>query len=135
MLLQRAHRQQQAALRRCQEQAARAKGLEETVRQQEKVSGRGLGGWGARTDGPSPSWLFRATRCQTDGNRGDVRVTATPPRAVPRLGDTGTSLLLPQVIKVMERVLQDRLSMSSEKPAGRWEWDQGGHPPAAASTP
>uniref|UniRef100_A0A493STM9 Coiled-coil domain containing 33 n=1 Tax=Anas platyrhynchos platyrhynchos TaxID=8840 RepID=A0A493STM9_ANAPP len=58
VLLQRAHRQQQAALRRCQEQAARAKGLEETVRQQEKV------------------------------------------------------------IKVMERVLQDRLSMSSEKPAG-----------------
>ncbi|XP_068552549.1 coiled-coil domain-containing protein 33 isoform X2 [Anas acuta] len=52
VLLQRAHRQQQAALRRCQEQAARAKGLEETV------------------------------------------------------------------IKVMERVLQDRLSMSSEKPAG-----------------
>lgn len=44
VLLQRAHRQQQAALRRCQEQAARAKGLEETVRQQEKVSGGGLGG-------------------------------------------------------------------------------------------
>ncbi|XP_035191242.1 coiled-coil domain-containing protein 33 isoform X2 [Oxyura jamaicensis] len=52
VLLQRAHRQQQAALRRCQEQAARTKGLEETV------------------------------------------------------------------IEVMERVLQDRLSMSTEKPAG-----------------
>lgn len=63
MLLQRAHRQQQAALRRCQEQAARAKGLEETVRQQEKVSWGGLGGWGTRTARPSPSWLFRATQC------------------------------------------------------------------------
>uniref|UniRef100_A0A8B9B7S7 Coiled-coil domain containing 33 n=1 Tax=Anser brachyrhynchus TaxID=132585 RepID=A0A8B9B7S7_9AVES len=58
VLLQRAHRQQQAALRRCQEQVARTKGLEEMVRQQEKV------------------------------------------------------------IKVMERVLQDRLSMSTEKPTG-----------------
>ncbi|KAM6301762.1 coiled-coil domain-containing protein 33 [Podargus strigoides] len=37
VLLQRAHRQQQAALRRCQEKAAKTKGLEETVRQQEKV--------------------------------------------------------------------------------------------------
>ncbi|XP_066859910.1 coiled-coil domain-containing protein 33 isoform X4 [Anser cygnoides] len=58
VLLQRAHRQQQAALRRCQEQVARTKGLEEMVRQQEKV------------------------------------------------------------IEVMERVLQDRLSMSTEKPTG-----------------
>ncbi|XP_075620982.1 coiled-coil domain-containing protein 33 [Balearica regulorum gibbericeps] len=37
VLLQRAHRQQQAALRRCQEKVAKTKGLEETVRQQEKV--------------------------------------------------------------------------------------------------
>ncbi|OXB65633.1 hypothetical protein ASZ78_014612 [Callipepla squamata] len=37
VLLQRAHRQQQAALRRCQEEVARTKGLEEMVRQQEKV--------------------------------------------------------------------------------------------------
>ncbi|XP_056203373.1 coiled-coil domain-containing protein 33 [Falco biarmicus] len=37
VLLQRAHQQQQAALRRCQEKVARTKGLEETVRQQEKV--------------------------------------------------------------------------------------------------
>lgn len=44
VLLQRAHRQQQAALRRCQEQVARTKGLEEMVRQQEKVSRGGLGG-------------------------------------------------------------------------------------------
>ncbi|XP_040426532.1 coiled-coil domain-containing protein 33 isoform X2 [Cygnus olor] len=58
VLLQRVHRQQQAALRRCQEQVARTKGLEEMVRQQEKV------------------------------------------------------------IEVMERVLQDRLSMSTEKPTG-----------------
>ncbi|KAM6388110.1 LOW QUALITY PROTEIN: coiled-coil domain-containing protein 33 [Pluvialis apricaria] len=37
VLLQRAHQQQQAALRRCQEKVAKMKGLEETVRQQEKV--------------------------------------------------------------------------------------------------
>ncbi|XP_040979296.1 coiled-coil domain-containing protein 33 [Aquila chrysaetos chrysaetos] len=37
VLLQRAHRQQQAVLRRCQEKAAKTKSLEETVRQQEKV--------------------------------------------------------------------------------------------------
>lgn len=41
MLLQRAHQQQQATLRRCQEKVAKTKGLEETVRQQEKVT------WGA----------------------------------------------------------------------------------------
>uniref|UniRef100_A0A8C0AQI8 C2 domain-containing protein n=1 Tax=Buteo japonicus TaxID=224669 RepID=A0A8C0AQI8_9AVES len=38
VLLQRAHRQQQAVLRRCQEKVAKTKSLEETVRQQEKVS-------------------------------------------------------------------------------------------------
>lgn len=43
VLLQRAHRQQQAALRRCREEVARTKGLEEMVRQQEKVSRGGLG--------------------------------------------------------------------------------------------
>ncbi|KAM6125471.1 coiled-coil domain-containing protein 33 [Phoenicopterus ruber ruber] len=37
VLLQRAHQQQQATLRRCQEKVAKMKGLEETVRQQEKV--------------------------------------------------------------------------------------------------
>ncbi|KAM9515446.1 coiled-coil domain-containing protein 33 [Guaruba guarouba] len=37
VLLQRAHRQQQTALRRCQEKVAKMKGLEEVVRQQEKV--------------------------------------------------------------------------------------------------
>ncbi|XP_008940037.1 PREDICTED: coiled-coil domain-containing protein 33 [Merops nubicus] len=37
VLLQRAHRQQQAALKRSQEKVAKMKGLEETVRQQEKV--------------------------------------------------------------------------------------------------
>ncbi|XP_074012128.1 coiled-coil domain-containing protein 33 [Numenius arquata] len=37
VLLQQAHRQQQATLRRCQEKVAKTKGLEETVRQQEKV--------------------------------------------------------------------------------------------------
>ncbi|XP_071424927.1 coiled-coil domain-containing protein 33 [Pithys albifrons albifrons] len=37
LLLQRAHRLQQAMLRRCQEKVAKAKGLEETVQQQEKV--------------------------------------------------------------------------------------------------
>ncbi|XP_021263080.1 coiled-coil domain-containing protein 33 isoform X2 [Numida meleagris] len=37
VLLQRVHRQQQAALRRCRQEAARTKGLEEMVRQQEKV--------------------------------------------------------------------------------------------------
>ncbi|NXQ91854.1 CCD33 protein, partial [Nyctibius grandis] len=37
VLLQRAHRQQQAVLRRCQEKLAKMKGLEKTVRQQEKV--------------------------------------------------------------------------------------------------
>ncbi|NXS60208.1 CCD33 protein, partial [Brachypteracias leptosomus] len=37
LLLQRAHRQQQATLRRCQEKVAKTKALEETVRQQEKV--------------------------------------------------------------------------------------------------
>ncbi|XP_050165663.1 coiled-coil domain-containing protein 33 [Myiozetetes cayanensis] len=37
VLLQRAHRLQQAMLRRCQDKAAKAKGLEETVQQQEKV--------------------------------------------------------------------------------------------------
>ncbi|XP_072201997.1 coiled-coil domain-containing protein 33 isoform X1 [Excalfactoria chinensis] len=58
VLLQRAHRQQQADLRRCQEEVARTKGLEEVVRQQEKV------------------------------------------------------------IRVMERMLQEKLSRSAEKPAG-----------------
>lgn len=38
MLLQRAHRQQRAQLRSCQEKVAKTKGLEETVRQQEKVT-------------------------------------------------------------------------------------------------
>ncbi|XP_010077657.1 PREDICTED: coiled-coil domain-containing protein 33, partial [Pterocles gutturalis] len=37
VLLQRAHWQQQAVLRRCQEKVTKMKGLEETVRQQEKV--------------------------------------------------------------------------------------------------
>uniref|UniRef100_A0A8C3J0I0 Coiled-coil domain containing 33 n=1 Tax=Calidris pygmaea TaxID=425635 RepID=A0A8C3J0I0_9CHAR len=37
LLLQRAHQQQQATLRRCQGKVAKTKGLEETVRQQEKV--------------------------------------------------------------------------------------------------
>ncbi|NWQ59692.1 CCD33 protein, partial [Neopipo cinnamomea] len=37
VLLQRAHRLQQAMLRRCQDKVAKAKGLEETVQQQEKV--------------------------------------------------------------------------------------------------
>ncbi|XP_009879274.1 PREDICTED: coiled-coil domain-containing protein 33 [Charadrius vociferus] len=37
VLLQRAHQQQQATLRRCQEKVAKMKGLEQTVRQQEKV--------------------------------------------------------------------------------------------------
>ncbi|XP_074773609.1 coiled-coil domain-containing protein 33 [Athene noctua] len=37
MLLQRAHWQQQATLRKCQEKVAKTKGLEEMVRQQEKV--------------------------------------------------------------------------------------------------
>ncbi|KAM6246341.1 LOW QUALITY PROTEIN: coiled-coil domain-containing protein 33 [Spheniscus humboldti] len=37
VLLQRAHQQQQATLRRCQEKVAKRKVLEETVRQQEKV--------------------------------------------------------------------------------------------------
>ncbi|OPJ70042.1 coiled-coil domain-containing protein 33 isoform D [Patagioenas fasciata monilis] len=37
VLLQRAHRQQQARLRSCQKKVAKTKGLEETVRQQEKV--------------------------------------------------------------------------------------------------
>ncbi|NXX08915.1 CCD33 protein, partial [Larus smithsonianus] len=37
VLLQRAYQQQQATLRRCQEKVAKTKGLEETVRQQEKV--------------------------------------------------------------------------------------------------
>ncbi|KAM9375087.1 coiled-coil domain-containing protein 33 [Phaethornis superciliosus] len=37
VLLQRSHRQQQAALRRCLEEVAKGKGLEEMVRQQEKV--------------------------------------------------------------------------------------------------
>ncbi|XP_040536112.1 coiled-coil domain-containing protein 33 isoform X2 [Gallus gallus] len=58
VLLQRAHRQQQGALRRCREEMARTKGLEEMVRQQEKV------------------------------------------------------------IRVMERMLQEKLSRSAEKPAG-----------------
>ncbi|NXM76905.1 CCD33 protein, partial [Serilophus lunatus] len=37
VLLQRAHKLQQATLRRCQEKVAKARGLEETVRQQQKV--------------------------------------------------------------------------------------------------
>ncbi|XP_010570545.1 PREDICTED: coiled-coil domain-containing protein 33 [Haliaeetus leucocephalus] len=37
VLLQRAHQQQQAVLKRCQEKVAKTKNLEETVRQQEKV--------------------------------------------------------------------------------------------------
>ncbi|XP_059680090.1 coiled-coil domain-containing protein 33 [Gavia stellata] len=37
VLLQQAHQQQQTTLRRCQEKVAKTKGLEETVRQQEKV--------------------------------------------------------------------------------------------------
>ncbi|XP_009068554.1 PREDICTED: coiled-coil domain-containing protein 33, partial [Acanthisitta chloris] len=37
VLLQRVHRQQQVVLRRCQKKVAKAKVLEETVRQQEKV--------------------------------------------------------------------------------------------------
>ncbi|XP_065703491.1 coiled-coil domain-containing protein 33 [Patagioenas fasciata] len=37
VLLQRAHRQQQTRLRSCQKKVAKTKGLEETVRQQEKV--------------------------------------------------------------------------------------------------
>ncbi|NXK37324.1 CCD33 protein, partial [Piprites chloris] len=37
VLLQRAHRLQQAMLRRCQDKVAKAKGLEQTVQQQEKV--------------------------------------------------------------------------------------------------
>ncbi|XP_010144793.1 PREDICTED: coiled-coil domain-containing protein 33 [Eurypyga helias] len=37
VLLQRAHQQQQATLRRCQKKVAKMKGLEDTVRQQEKV--------------------------------------------------------------------------------------------------
>ncbi|XP_061206000.1 coiled-coil domain-containing protein 33 [Neopsephotus bourkii] len=37
VLLQQAHRQQQTALRRCREKVAKMKGLEEAVRQQEKV--------------------------------------------------------------------------------------------------
>ncbi|NWS16567.1 CCD33 protein, partial [Pachyramphus minor] len=37
VLLQRAHRLQQAKLRRCQDKVAKAKGLEETVQRQEKV--------------------------------------------------------------------------------------------------
>ncbi|PKK25383.1 coiled-coil domain containing 33 [Columba livia] len=37
VLLQQAHRQQRARLRSCQEKVAKTKGLEETVRQQEKV--------------------------------------------------------------------------------------------------
>ncbi|XP_010186194.1 PREDICTED: coiled-coil domain-containing protein 33 [Mesitornis unicolor] len=37
VMLQQAHKQQQVVLRRCQEKVAKTKGLEETVRQQEKV--------------------------------------------------------------------------------------------------
>ncbi|KAK4820769.1 hypothetical protein QYF61_006109 [Mycteria americana] len=47
VLLQRTHQQQQATLRRCQEKVAKTKGLEETVRQQEKVSW-GTRGWGEK---------------------------------------------------------------------------------------
>ncbi|XP_031979089.1 coiled-coil domain-containing protein 33 [Corvus moneduloides] len=44
VLLQRCHRQQQLALRRCQDRVAKARGLEQALRQQEKASGgHGLG--------------------------------------------------------------------------------------------
>lgn len=80
MLLQRAHQQQQAALRRYQEKVAKMKGLEETVRQQEKVNW-GAQGWGekgrlgdTRPSGPShPS--VSTTWSQDHGGWGDVMVT------------------------------------------------------------
>ncbi|NWI96511.1 CCD33 protein, partial [Pitta sordida] len=68
VLLQRSHRLQQTTLRRCQEKVAKARGLEETVRQQEKVSrvarGRALAMGGARacsTPHPCPGRGMRDT--------------------------------------------------------------------------
>lgn len=77
MLLQRAHRQQQTALRRCQEKVAKMKGLEEAVRQQEKVSvGHEAGvrrrDWGARC---SVEQMGPCGPPQCCGGWGDVMVT------------------------------------------------------------
>lgn len=99
MLLQRAHRQQRARLRSCQEKAAKTKGLEETVRQQEKVT-----------------WAGRRGR---DGHHS--LVSSCPHALVTR----GWLCPLPQVIEAMERVLQEKLSRSTEKPGGGCQGGQG----------
>lgn len=134
MLLQRAHRQQQAVLRRCQEKVAKTKSLEETVRQQEKVSwGHKVGvrrvGRGAQgsSEKMGPSGLFHpsmsTTQCQDHGGWGDVMVTTASHRA----GDVGLCSLR-QVIEAMERVLREKLAgagRSTEKPAGGCKQGQG----------
>lgn len=94
MLLQRAHRQQRARLRSCQEKVAKTKGLEETVRQQEKVT------WGGRK-----------------GCDGHHSLALSCPHA---LVTQGWLCPLPQVIEAMERVLQEKLSRSTANSGGGW---------------
>ncbi|RMB94539.1 hypothetical protein DUI87_29351 [Hirundo rustica rustica] len=53
VLLQRCHRQQQVALRRCQDRVAKARALEQALRQQEKASA-GLGRQGRVRGHPEP---------------------------------------------------------------------------------
>ncbi|XP_069653918.1 coiled-coil domain-containing protein 33 isoform X2 [Haliaeetus albicilla] len=66
VLLQRAHQQQQAVLKRCQEKVAKTKNLEETVRQQEKVKpspGRCMPCCWPRTAGCGRTWRDPPTSC------------------------------------------------------------------------
>ncbi|NWR33496.1 CCD33 protein, partial [Tachuris rubrigastra] len=89
VLLQRAHRLQQAKLRKCQDKVAKAKGLEETVQQQEKVIKvmervlqEKLSGAGRSTEKPA------------GGGAGHVPVSPPPhPSGEVLSGDVHTALL------------------------------------------
>ena len=133
VLLQQAHRQQQAMLRRCQEKVAKKKGLEEMVRQQEKVS-CGARGWGEKG---------RLGGMRLFGEDGTLWPVPSlhehyPVPGPQRLGrcdghhsfalSWGQLCSLPQVIEAMERVLQEKLGRagrSTEKPAGGCKRGQG----------
>nr|XP_025971331.1 coiled-coil domain-containing protein 33 [Dromaius novaehollandiae] len=137
IMLQRAHQQQQAALRRCQEKVAKMKGLEETVRQQEKVIQtmeqmleEQLSGAGRSTKKPTGEALAgelysallaenRRLREELARPRHPSPPIAPPPQALPDVFGSSEKLsLLAKLEKAQarSRVLESQL----EEAARRW---------------
>ncbi|XP_068882214.1 coiled-coil domain-containing protein 33 [Aphelocoma coerulescens] len=137
VLLQRCHRQQQLALRRCQDRVAKARGLEQALRQQEKVieamervlreKPAGLGRSTERAAGDSlcgdalAALLAENRRLREELARPPRAAAAAAPRAPALLGVLGGTEKLSLLARLEESQARGRvLERQLEEAARRW---------------